>query len=99
MKNMKKLLVLSLVGLMFVGCGNQGSSSESHSSSESQVQQSSNEQVSSSVKEDDPNIDSEDELKALVNKGETITKDYQLTKDIYYSSFAGEDYYATSFNG
>ncbi|MBE6142475.1 MAG: hypothetical protein E7177_00610 [Erysipelotrichaceae bacterium] len=99
MKNMRKLLVLSLVSLMFVGCNNQGSSSEAHSSSESQVQQSSSEQVSSSVIEDDPNIDSEEELKALVNKGETITKDYQLTKDIYYSSFAGEDYYATTFNG
>ena len=99
MKNLKKLLVLSLVGLLFVGCNNDNSSSTPDNPSSSESQPSSNEPVSSDVAQDDLVVDSEDELRALVTKGEVISKDYELSQDIYYSSFAGEDYYATTFNG
>ena len=97
MKNYKKLLVLSLVGLMLVGCNDNPSESVKPST----PVESQNPSVTPSTPQQqvDFNIDSEEELRALVNKGSTITDTYELTTDIYYSSFANDDYYATIFDG
>ena len=100
MKKNTKLFVLSVVGLLLVGCGGPSSSSSQETSQNPSTSlPSSNEGNSSQTEVDESKIDTEQKLFDLVNKGETITKDYELTADIYYSSFVSEAYYATTFNG
>ena len=103
MKKIKGLFALSVVGLLLVSCGggsenptstNPGTSQENPVSTTTSV-----EENTSTSEIDDSKIDSEAKLFNLTNKGETITKDYELTADIYYSSYVSEEYYATTFDG
>ena len=89
MKKIKGLFALSVVGLLLVSCGG---GSENPTSTNPGISQENPVSTTTSVEEntstseiDDSKIDSEAKLFNLTNKGETITKDYELTADIYYS--------------
>ena len=97
MVKMKNLFVLSITALLLAGCGPTSNPTSTPSNDDPTSIPSMDDPTTAPVV-DDGIIDSADELRSLVNKGETITKDYELGADIYYSSFSNDLYLATIFD-
>ena len=93
--NIKKLLVLTAAGLLMVACNKGGDNNQGGETSSGGT--SSGQQSGSS--QDNGEISSSLQLGKITKAGKEVTGEYQLTADITYDSFYGEEYEATVFSG
>ena len=93
--NIKKLLVLTAAGLLLVACSNSNSANQSEQQSSGGGGQS----QGGGGSEESGEIGNALQLTKITNAGKEVTGDYQLTADITYDSFYGDEYASTIFSG
>lgn len=91
----KKLFVLPLLALVLSGCGG-GTTPSTSEGGDTPTPSTTSSSTPSSY---DSNIDSGEELKLLTNDNKTVTGNFSLSTDIYYSSYMSDDYKNTVFDG
>ena len=91
--NIKKLLVLTAAGLLLVACSN----SKSANQSEQQSSGGGGQSQGGGGSEESGEIGNALQLTKITNAGKEVTGDYQLTADITYDSFYGDEYASTIF--